>query len=170
MSDDFEPRESELNALEAALGSLRPARNPIDRDRVMYRAGQASASATRNPRAWPAVAASLALVALGEGALLARRPPARIVERVVVVRDPTPAPAPPVPALAVRPPAPSADPSPWLGRTAHDRRAGQVFRYGLDGLPGPSTAAWGGATPGPAPSRRRLQDELDKALALGDLP
>ena len=37
---------------------------------------------------------SFALVALGEGVLLAHRPPPQIVERVVVVREPVTVPAP----------------------------------------------------------------------------
>ncbi len=39
--------DPELNAIEAALGSLVPARSRIDRDLVMFRAGQASVRPSR---------------------------------------------------------------------------------------------------------------------------
>jgi hypothetical protein len=72
-------------------------------------------------------------------------------------------------------PAPAADPlggALALGRTDYERLAGQVLRYGLDGLPAPPTAAHAGgegtddARAWPDPSRR-LQLGW-KALDLGD--
>ena len=162
--------EPKLSEIEAALGSLAPARSRVDRDRVMFRAGRSSARPARpGHRAWIAAAASLGLVALGEAALLARRPPDRVVERVIFVREPAAA-SPSGPALAVvavRPPAPGLrppGPSRDLGPGARDRLAWQVLRYGLDGLPAPSPSAGGGR----APSRRLLREELVKVLDLGD--
>ena len=52
MSHEPDSPESDpgLNALESALGSLVPARSRIDRDVIMFRAGEASAKARRRPR------------------------------------------------------------------------------------------------------------------------
>ena len=140
--------DPELNAIEAALGSLVPARSRIDRDLVMFRAGQASVRPSRlGLRAWNAIAASLAIIALGEGVLLAHRPPPQIVKEVVVIREPATAPAP----LPVVPPleqsvveVPESLPierSLSLGQTAYERLTSQVLRYGLDGLPASPTVA-----------------------------
>lgn len=166
MSIEPESPGSELNQIEAALGSFAPARVRLDRDRILFRAGQASVR-PRSPgvRAWAAVAAGLAMIASGEAALLAFRPSPRVVERWVVIREPAGSPP------ASRDPAPPVPPpgrDPGLGQTAHERLAGQVLRYGLDGLPGPVSASWGGAGERPIPSRRRLQEELRNALLPGD--
>ena len=170
MTNEPIPPDPELNPIEAALRSLVPARGRIDRDRVLFRAGQA---AVRSPsfgrRGWMAIAASLALIALAEAAALAHRPPFRIVERVVVV----PAPAAPPPERAAVPAqeAPEARPlgdSFGPGPTASDRLAWQVLRYGLDGLPAPPAAAGATGEPWPASSRRRLQEELRIVLNPGD--
>jgi hypothetical protein len=165
--------EPELNAIEAALGSLEPARSRIDRDLVMFRAGQASVRPSRwGRRAWNAIAASLALVALGEGVLLARRPPSRIVKEVVVVREPAPTPAPVVPPLeqsvAEAPESFSSERSLSLGQTAYERRVAQVLRYGLDGLPASPRFASPDSGPWPASSGQMLQEELRRLLDSGD--
>jgi hypothetical protein len=153
--------EPDLTEIEAALGSLAPSRGRVDRDLVMYQAGRASARAARSGRrGWMAVAASLGLVALGEAALLARRPPERVVERLVVVREPAPAAV--SPAVEVAEPPPS--PSPELGPGSRDRLAWQVLRYGLDGLPAPGPSAGADREP----SRQSLREELGKVLDLGD--
>jgi hypothetical protein len=85
--DDFPP---DLKAFEAALSGLIPAASRLDRDRLMYQAGAASAApATNHPAIrtsrhpmmlWPAATAALLVVALGLGTLVAlRRPEDRIV-------------------------------------------------------------------------------------------
>lgn len=163
------PPDAELSALEAALGSLFPARSRIDRDRVMFEAGAASVRPRSDGRRpWMALAASLAALALGEAVLLARPAPPRIVERIVTV--PAPAPS-PTPAPIADPPQP-VDGEPIaglasLGQTAQERLAGQVLRYGLDGLPAPPAASpRAGAERWQAPSRREMQNELWKTLDL----
>jgi hypothetical protein len=167
--------DPELNAIEAALGSLVPARSRIDRDLVMFRAGQASVRPSRTGLgAWNAIAASLALVAFGEGVLLARRPPPQIVERVVVIREPTTVPAP----LPVVPPPETRvaeaqeslpiERSLSLGQTAYERLTSQVLRYGLDGLPVSPTVASSASEPWPATSGQMLQEELRRLLDPGD--
>ncbi len=158
----------DLGPIEAALRSLAPTRIGLDRDRVLYRAGRASALGRLRPP-WPAIAATLALVAGVEGAMLARPPSPRVVERIVVVREPAQA---PIPVVVVHPSAPPT-PAPTevgLGLTERDRLAGRVIRFGLDGLASPRTGGSGGPRPEiwPATSRRLLQDEFLKTLRNGD--
>ena len=174
MSNEPVSPDPELNAIEAALGSLVPARSRIDRDLVMFRAGQASVRSSRlGLRAWNAIAASLALIAFGEGVLLAHRPPPQIVKEVVVVREPAPAPpAPVVPPVeqsvaAVTESLPS-ESSLSLGQTAYERQVAQVLRYGLDGLPASPTVASPDSGPWPASSGQMLQEELRRLLDPGD--
>jgi hypothetical protein len=89
--DDF---PSELKSLEAALAGLAPARNHIDRDRLMYEAGAAAASAVslaapRWSRArqlgWPLATAAALLVSVALGAVMLFRAPS---ERIVYVDRP----------------------------------------------------------------------------------
>lgn len=153
-----------MNQVEAALRSLVPTRSSIDRDRILFAAGQASIRRTSAHRAWMAVAASLALLAAGEGVLLAHRPEPRMVERVVIVRVPAPSPE-PAPKLAeVRPPAAPLE----AGPTARDRLAWQILRYGLDGLPAARFSARNDAEAWSVAPRQRLRDELLKDLESGD--
>jgi len=171
MSNEFDSPEPELNAIEAALGSLVPARSRIDRDHVMFRAGQASVRTSRSgQRAWTAVAASLALVALGEGMLLAHRPQGQIVKEEVVIREPaaTPIESPSERIVAEIPEPFANERSISLGETAYERLTSQVLRYGLDGLPVSRTVVSSPSGPGPASSGQMLQEELRKLLDPGD--
>jgi hypothetical protein len=87
-----ETPDPELTALAAKLAALQPAARRLDRDQLLFRAGQASVR--RWHWLWPATSAGLALLASAMG-LLAFRPTApQVIEHVVVVR-PEPAPAPP---------------------------------------------------------------------------
>ncbi len=180
MSNEHEPirPDDDLTAVAAALGALTPARSRLDRDRVMFRAGQASAAGARTSdpgrRVWAAIAASLGLIAAGEAAWLTYLPAPKVVERVVVIREPAP---PPTARLAERyaadpAPAPSAialvEADPALGRTPLERLAGQVLRYGLDGLPASPPTGWTGPESWGVPSGQLLQEELRKALNQGD--
>lgn len=92
-----------LTELESALKALAPTPAVVDRDRLMFEAGAASArrsvSAARR-LAWPSIAAALGLIVAGESAALILRPGPRVVERVVVVREPA------VPAMEKSSPAP----------------------------------------------------------------
>jgi hypothetical protein len=167
------PIDPELTALEGALGGLVPAASRISRDQLMFRAGAASVAAAgraRSPfRPWPVLAASLAVLALGEGVLLARRP---VVERVVVVRAPLP---PAVASAVVADSAPDARPAPPPGpaigppRTPAGRLEWQLARYGLDALPAtPPPVAWGAGASGEAPpSALRLRETLLRELEPG---
>jgi hypothetical protein len=167
--------EPELNAIEAALGSLEPARSRIALDLVMFQAGQASVRSLRTGlRVWIAIAASLALVAVGEGVLLAHRPAPQIVKEVIVIREPATAPAsvavvppPETPVTEVTESLPSEN-SPSLGQTAYERQVAQVLRYGLDGLPASPRVASPDSGPWPASSGQMLQEELRKLRDSGD--
>src|SRR5438067_212719 len=80
-----EAHNPEMKAVEAALSALTPRAERLDRDQVMYRAGQSS---VRPGWTWP-IAASLSLItltALATYDLL--KPRAQSVERVVYVRVP----------------------------------------------------------------------------------
>jgi hypothetical protein len=177
------PSDPELKAIESALGALAPAPSRLDRDRLMYRAGALSRpGTTRRGWAWPSIAALLALVVLGESLLLAARPRARVVERIVVVREPAP-PAPsvslstdparspvgpeptgadrsPPPVLLGQAAGPSTPPSDttrlpaWEPVSASRRLQDLVLRFGLDAWPAPprDVAQSGGEGQVPVPS------------------
>jgi hypothetical protein len=79
-----QPRDPALTALEAALAALKPAPDGIDRDGLLFRAGQAS---VRRPSwLWPGAAAVLAVLLAG---VLVWRP-VKVVERIVYVEVPAP--------------------------------------------------------------------------------
>ncbi|MBI1324739.1 hypothetical protein GC170_16355 [bacterium] len=93
MSSSLEPEgsdESGLSGFERSLGSLKPA-SRVQRDRILFLAGQRQAKSLKRPHwsarnLWPAIAASLAVVSIGQGVLLARRPTPEV--RTVYVRMP----------------------------------------------------------------------------------
>lgn len=135
MSD---PQEVELTPFERSLASLTPKRGLVDRDRLMYEAGRRSVLANRRRSwIWPAVAASLGLVAVGQSIVLVRRPVERIVERVVVApasQKSQPEPAEPVVILTRRPPEPRIE-------AAYPGLAKRSLREGVDEYPRPAMLA-----------------------------
>ena len=136
------PSDPELTAIESALKALSPSRSHLDRDRLMFRAGQVSARSRSLTRwAWPSIAATLAIVALSEGVLLATRPGPRVVDRLVIVREPpSPSASRPESVVILRenPPIPPSDSGPsWPASSDSLRLRRQVLRFGLDGLPEP---------------------------------
>jgi hypothetical protein len=131
----------ELTDLERALAGLTPAPPQLDRDRLMFRAGQASVP--RRSWAWPTATAAFAVLAAVLGTVLISRPGLQVRERVVYVEVPAPAPAPPPPA-----PLSPADTGPVasVGYTAAThadpaRLRSQVLRGGVDALPAATPAA-----------------------------
>ena len=134
--------EPEMNEFEQSLAALSPSRGFLDRDRLMFEAGRRSAARTDRFRwAWPAVAASLAAVALGQSFALSRRPAPEIVDRLVIVREPAVEKAKPIEPVvilienAAPPEVPRDEPisaNPYLAL----RR--QIERHGLEGLPNPA--------------------------------
>ncbi|AGA25339.1 hypothetical protein [Singulisphaera acidiphila] len=172
--DEHNAVDPGLNAIENALGALTPSRSRLDRDRLMFRAGQVSARPTPiGKRLWIAVAAGTGLIALGEAAMLAHRPAPQIIEKVIVVRDreqpvvgDTPTTEPIVAqASAFR----GFGDSPSFGPTAYERLNSQVFRYGLDGLPTPPSPRANADSNKPLPplTRQLWQEELLKTLEPG---
>jgi hypothetical protein len=123
-----------LNALAGALRGLAPRPAGLDRDRLMFRAGRASA-----PRgwAWPLAATASTAAAVALGVLLWARPEPRTVERVVYVPAERSQPAPGEPSLS-----PGADgttprgpgPGDWSRYLQLQER---LMRWGLEGLPVP---------------------------------
>src|SRR4051794_1911455 len=84
-----EAYDPEIAAIEARLASLVPASGRIDRDRLMFRAGQMSVP--RRGWAWPAATAAMTLVAAALGGALVLRPAPSPIERIVYVRSEQPA-------------------------------------------------------------------------------
>jgi hypothetical protein len=189
MSSQPDPN-AELTAVEAVLGSLAPSSGRLDRDRVMFQAGRAAPHRSLARAGWPALAACLAAVVVGEGAVLSSRPAIRYVDRVVVVREPAPslAPAPspsPTPAAI---PVPEPEPEQKLAgdvlearlpfltltrvETDYERLRARVLKYGLDGLPDPpALAAHSGGPSAVRPDESAaalLRSEVDAILKPGD--
>jgi hypothetical protein len=135
----------ELTALEEALRRLAPAPAALDRDRLLFRAGQAAA-----PRRWfwPAATAVSTATASVLAVLLACRP-APVVERIVPVPVERPAPAP----LGEGPNDPEDSSVPPEARTpgglvSQRQLEEHLLRRGLDGLGEPPPPP----DPGPANS------------------
>jgi hypothetical protein len=139
---------AEINALEQALTALAPLPSAIDRDRLMYRAGQASSAGRRWP--WPSATAVLAMAVAALGAVVIFRPEAtvapqaasaekgkvRVVEKIVYVKVPAPAPAEPksTPPASTSSEAPAEDLGPVAFSMGHFQLQNQLLRWGLDGL------------------------------------
>jgi len=124
--------------VEALLQDLKPSPAGLDRDRVLFRAGRASALGPGR-LVCPAVSGVLALATVALSVALAARPEPE--ERVVYVMVPQPAP-PKKPAPANRPPnvideGTSTTDRALLtgGRSLMER---QLLRWGLDALPAPA--------------------------------
>ena len=149
-------------------------------------------SGTRHPHwIWPSAAAVLSLVVIGESFFLATRPATRVVERLVVVREPAarnprsrrpgrikPTPQPIVltnqtDGLSSDPPENAVRPN-WEMTTDHRRFQDLVMRFGLDAFPASlrlaSQAEESADSPEPgsasAGALRRI--ELEKLLNPGD--
>jgi hypothetical protein len=182
------PNDPELNAIESALGGLIPVSSGLDRDRLMFQAGALSRSRAERTRwTWPSVAAVLALVVIGESFLLAARPATRVVERLVVIREPSgpassdspvtppgPSPDPIVILSQTHDPSDAAPPSTWEAVSDYRRRQDLVLRFGLDAFPGPvrlSSQAGGpldASEDGPMSAGALRRIELEKLNPSGD--
>jgi hypothetical protein len=124
---------ADLTPLEEALRALAPRAAALDRDALMFRAGQAAA---RRGWGWLLATAASAAAALVLAVVLVTRPePApRVVVLKVPLREAAPAPA-PVPPAPPYPPGESAIAAREPGATPYLRLQDQVSRWGLDGLP-----------------------------------
>jgi hypothetical protein len=143
--------QPEREPLESALAGLKPAAAALDRDRLMFAAGQAAAP--KRHGVWPAASVALFCLSLGLAAALAVRPTETV--RIVYVpreaKDVKPAPAPPTPVPEVTPaPRPEtdamvADTTPTVGGD-YLRLRRQVLRFGVESLPEAPPLASSGKT------------------------
>lgn len=112
MSSD-EDSLSDLAAFEAALASLAPRADRLNRDRLMFRAGQANvvappiaSHAAGPPRwAWPTAFAAMTTVAASLLVALVTRPGPQVVQQVLPVRPESSQPPRPEPSIGEAEPA-----------------------------------------------------------------
>jgi hypothetical protein len=141
MSEEL--REPDLAALEAALGALAPAAGGLNRDQLLFRAGQAS---VRRGWGWPCATGVMTGAAAVLGAILVLRPAPQgvqathyvLVERPAsessaVVSDPAASRG------STLPPATTGEPQHL--QTSYFKLQNQVLRWGLDALPSPPAPA-----------------------------
>jgi hypothetical protein len=128
MSEDI--REPEMTALETALAGLAPRPACIDRDRLMFLAGQRSAA--RRGWLWPCASAALASAATLLSVLLLYRPEPRIV------RVPSPAVQPSQQAASVL----AVNDERWNEQIKGLQLRNEVLSRGVDALPEPPQADW----------------------------
>jgi hypothetical protein len=148
----------ELTALETALRALPPAGPALDRDAVLFRAGQAAAA---RPRwGWPLAAAASLLAAVGLGLLHYLQPPPAPVERIVyvpVVREK-------VIEVAIQgapAAAPERTPVAWNDPLSYTALRTQALRHGVESLPGPPPVS---PRPDPSPDLRATAAEPAAAV------
>ena len=172
------PTPPELRPIEQTLASLAPAPPRVDRDRLMFLAGQASVISDSRPptsdlrlpthRAWlwPASTAALAatLLALAVALLVRTAPTETIVYRDRLVTAPAAAPQSP---LSVQPPAPpllaaAASRTTPSNLSSHNylRTRDVALRHGLDAL---GTFPSAGGDDSPVPTYRSLLDSFSPA-------
>ena len=119
-----------LVAVEAALASLDPAPSAVDRDRLMFLAGAASARRGRARWLWPSTAAAAAVAAAVLGAMLAVRPAAPPERQIAEIKPH----AAPRATFAVGPSvAPAAEPEPMRADYFVLRR--EVLTRGVEAMP-----------------------------------
>jgi hypothetical protein len=128
--------DPELKALEAALGSLTPRPGTIDRDRLMYRAGQLSVP--RRTWAWPVATFSASLVAVSLAAILIMRPVEHPIGPVARTTMPPAKEANPIPSGLESPrldPATPGGPATIAPAAGYLLLRQEVLRWGIDNLP-----------------------------------
>jgi|SRR6516162_9191716 len=131
--------DPELAAVASALASLAPSSGRLDRDQLLFRAGQRSVP--RGRWFWPASSAALGVLAIALGVLASRRPAPEVLDHIVYVQ----APAPEAPLQEIPDSASSAPQSPRAIESDHQRgsplscyRLEQVaLRWGVEALPDP---------------------------------
>jgi len=139
--------DPKLVALEKSLAALVPAPGRIDRDQLLYRAGQASVRP--RPWLWPTTTGLFAIVATILGTALAVQSRPAPVERIVYVSVPQPA------AQTKTEPMSSGAPTAivsrsnssgldsedsWPGSIGYLKERNLVVRWGADALPPPVVA------------------------------
>jgi hypothetical protein len=138
-----ETYDPELATVESALASLAPSAGRLDRDQLLFRAGQASARQLRWP--WPVASALLAALAIGLGVIAFWRSEPQRGERIVYVQV-----EPPASSSRVVPGDSSAvsagsetsvTDSPPSSPISYYRLEQVALRWGVEGLPNPRTDA-----------------------------
>jgi hypothetical protein len=81
--------EENLKALELRLAAWRPAAGALDRDRMLYEAGQAAARAYRHNHAWQVATAALLFLTVALSGLLARQTSLLSRERSLLAQERT---------------------------------------------------------------------------------
>jgi len=157
-----------LGGLEAALAALVPTPGRIDRDTLLFRAGQVSVG--RRDWIWPGATATLAVMVLVLGGMLVFRPGPATVERIVYVQIKEPAspvrePADPPVAIAPGSPEEVAAAPRQSGMTYLDLER-QVLRWGMEGLP---EAPQGPSSSGPPLTRDRLVNAQPEPTTLSNI-
>jgi len=130
---------SELGALEAALRALQPAPADLNRDTLMFRAGQASMP--RQRWTWPAATAALFVATIGLSAAHFWRATAEPQERIVYVTLPPTADAVHSPAqnnqslpeVSLRDVVAASEPT--VSPLSYVQLREQVARHGVDAMP-----------------------------------
>jgi hypothetical protein len=131
--------DPKLAALEKSLSALVPAPGRIDRDQLLFRAGQASVRG--RSWLWPSATALVAIVAVGLGTALMLRPAPRVIERVVFVSPESQAPAGDSTGSAPLPNARTVQNSVensrelWASSTGYVQQRDQAIRWGVEALP-----------------------------------
>jgi hypothetical protein len=137
--------ESRLGELEAALAALQPLPAQINREHLMFRAGQRS-----QPRrwVWPVATALMTAATVVLAVVLLAQPGEQPAERVVYVTIKEPAPSPPPEKDALPPPPEpevltSTEAEPEISDPAANyfNQQRQVMRWGLEGLPPPRASS-----------------------------
>jgi hypothetical protein len=112
MDIDHHENEQDLRALEHRLAAWRPSAGALDRDRMLYDAGQSAASQQGRIRAWRLATAALVLMAVGLGVLLVHERSQRMALEIdsaarALPSQPSPAPLVEVDIPPIERPAPS---------------------------------------------------------------
>jgi len=131
--------DPKLAALEKSLSALVPVPGRIDRDQLLFRAGQAS---VRRPQwLWPCATALVSVIAVGLGTALMVRPGPRVIERVVFVSPESQAPASDSTGSASLPNATAVQTKTessgelWANSAGYVQQRDQAIRWGVEALP-----------------------------------
>jgi hypothetical protein len=147
----------ELSAVANALAGLVPAPAQLDRDRLLYRAGQASVAG--RDWIWPGATAALALLVIGLGLVDTLRPePQRVTPTLFVRME-----APPTPESPVVEAPPPAERSTRQVAVA-DARPGPLSYLRMEQL----AESWGGEAL-PRPSRAMTEESSAEPVEVLDL-
>jgi hypothetical protein len=132
---------TDLAALEAELRQLLPREGDVDRDALLFRAGQAS---VRPNRLWPVITCLSTLAACVLGGVLFFQPCPQMVEQIIYVPIEGPVAPPAESPLPVEHRVETEDPPIADDLPPYRQMQEHLFRFGLDGLAPP---------PAPPPSR-----------------